>query len=114
MRAGQIREGFSQLERCVGNAAQACRASPHSPEELHGCIEELGRESGEARRLIDGAEPAEQDSRLEHLRHCVERLEEIGGRAMEASRRMRELDGHLQAALSETQSEIAKLKQQLR
>jgi ABC-type transporter Mla subunit MlaD len=107
MQVEQIRERFSRIEEWLDDAAQACRESNTVPDALRNCLDELDRESDQAKHLV------ETENDQERIRQSVEKLEAVGDRAMQACRQARNLDQKLQVSLSQAHFEISKLKQQL-
>ncbi len=104
MQSAQIREKFSNIERCVDNASRACRQSSGVPDPLRNCLNELESESDQARQLI-----AQSDSE-DQIRQCVDRLEQLGDRAVQECRRSSALDRPVQDAVQQAHDAISDLK----
>jgi hypothetical protein len=107
MQVGQIKERLVKIEQSVDQAAQACLLSPSVPDDLRGYIGDLERESDQVRQMIE-VETAE-----DRLRECVDRLEDLGDRAMKACNTARILDDKVQRAVTEVHDMISTLKHQL-
>ena len=107
MQAGQIRERLTKIEQCVDDAARACQVGRDVPDELRRAIDELEHESDRAKQMI------ETDTAEDHVRDCVDRLEELGDRAMRYCNEARVLDQTVQNAVTQAHDMISTLKHQL-
>ncbi|PPE69134.1 hypothetical protein IS481_02335 [Caldimonas thermodepolymerans] len=102
-----VRERLSFIEQCIDDAALACRETGYAPEELKAWVRELDRRWAEVEAAA--GHPLDATS----LRACLETLEEIGDRAVEACREQRHIDPQLRMAVHTARHEIAALRRQL-
>lgn len=107
MQQNQLRDEFASIQRRIDSAATACQVSNAVPEELRRSLGELGRESNEMRQIID---TENNDNRI---RACVDRLEELGDRAMQACRQDSNIDPAVQNEVREAHDAISALKHRL-
>lgn len=107
MSMNQMQQRFSRVEHCIDDAEMACRSAGGVPEELKECIGEMGRRSHEAHDLMA---QSQDESRLIE---CVDSLEKLGDRAMQACRRAGAVDPALREAVQAAHDELSRLKHQL-
>ena len=107
MQTPQIRDKFSNIEKCVDNAARACQQSAAVPEQLRSCINELESQSYQARQIL------QDDQSEDQLRQCVDRMEELGDKAMRECRTSANLDQPVSEAIRQTHDAISDLKHTL-
>ncbi|MCM5680586.1 hypothetical protein M8A51_13720 [Schlegelella sp. S2-27] len=107
MQPQHVKERLSFIEQCIDDAALACRETGFAPEELKAWVRELDRRADELGTAID------RDDDPGRLLACLETLEEIGDRAVEACRELRHIDPQLRSAVQTAHHEIASLRQQL-
>ena len=107
MHLHHVKERLSFIEQCIDDAALACRETGFAPEELKAWVRELDRRSDELGFAI------EHDADNGRLLACLEMLEEIGDRAVEACRELRHIDPQLRTAVQTAHQEIATLRRQL-
>ncbi|MCW7539241.1 hypothetical protein OOT46_15460 [Aquabacterium sp. A7-Y] len=107
MHLNQVRERFEQIELCIDDAALACRSSGYAPQELKEYVGELDRRSDQLKRVMQQAQDASG------LLECLESLEQVGERVMEACRNARHVDPQLRSAIQEAHLEITALKRAL-
>lgn len=107
MQLQHVKDRLSFIEQCIDDAALACRETGFAPEELKAWVRELDRRSNELGTAV--ADDADAD----RLLACLEMLEEIGDRAVEACRDLRHIDPQLRTAVQTARHEIATLREQL-
>lgn len=107
MQSGQVREHFSRVKQCIENATQLCRSTKDVPDELRTRLGELDRVSDQAMQVVEQA-PNDQG-----IDQCVDRLEELGDRIIDACKRSGSIDWDVQSALRDTHDAISALKHQL-
>ncbi|MCW7540262.1 hypothetical protein OOT46_20725 [Aquabacterium sp. A7-Y] len=107
MQMSEMKQHMDRIEQWLSQAAHACEASDHVPQDLRNCITELDRRSHEAVRMM------ETDEDEQHVREWVTRLEALGDRAMSACRRAGEMDGEMSQAIQQAHDELSQLKHQL-
>lgn len=107
MQANQLREEFASIERRIDSASAACQTSNAVPEELRTSLSELGKESDTLLQLIDSED---NDNRI---RQCVDRLEKLGDRAMQACSQDSNVDSAVQNEVRQAHDAISALKHRL-
>jgi hypothetical protein len=107
MQANLVKEQLPQIDKQVRNAAQLCQSSDNVPDELLDRIGELERETGQAASMVQ----AEQNE--QRLLDCIDHLEELGDRALEACRQGGNVDDQVQQAVKTVHGAIADLKHRL-
>jgi ABC-type transporter Mla subunit MlaD len=107
MQTQLAKQQLPQIDQHVRNAAQLCQTSDNVPDALRECIGELERETGEAAAMVTN----EQDD--QHILDCVDHLEELGDRAMQACRQAGNLDTQVQKAVQTAHGAISELKHRL-
>jgi conjugal transfer/entry exclusion protein len=109
MQASQVKQEFPRIEQMIDNAAQLCQTSGNVPDELRNCLSELDRESDQTMQMLE-QEQEQNDSRIIE---CVDRLEKLGDRAMQACRQAGNIDQGMQQAVQEAHDAISDLKHRL-
>lgn len=107
MQPDQVRDRFSHVKQCIENATQLCRSTKDVPDELRTRLGELDRESEQAMQVAERAPGAQG------LNQCVDRLEQLGDRMMEACTQSGSIDWDVQSAVRDAHDAISELKQQL-
>lgn len=107
MQASGVKEHFPHVKQCIDNAAQLCQITKDVPDDLRDRLSELGRESDQARQLI------EQEKDEERIRQCVDRLEELGDRTIQVCKQAGNVDWDVQSAVREAHDAISELKHRL-
>jgi hypothetical protein len=107
MQTSQIREEFAGIKQRIDNATTACQISNAVPDELRECLGELGRESDQARQVI------EVENNENRIRQYVDRLEKLGDRAMHACRQDTNVDPQVADVVREAHDAISSLKHRL-
>jgi ABC-type transporter Mla subunit MlaD len=107
MQTQLAKQQLPQIDQHVRNAAQLCQTSDNVPDALRECIGELERETGEAAAMVTN----EQDD--QRILDCVDHLEELGDRAMQACRQAGNLDTQVQKAVQTAHGAISELKHRL-
>lgn len=111
LQMNQVRERFSQVEQCIGNAVQTCEMSSDVPEKLRTCLTELSQESEHAREAVENRQVVEEDDG--HVRQCIDKLEKLGDRAMQACSQGSYVDDQVKNAVRQARKAISAMKQQL-
>ncbi len=108
MQAEEVRQRFSQIEKTIRQASQACeRASAGVPMDLKNCIQKLDSQSSQARQQLQGT--ADEQSIID----CVDQLEELGDQAKAACEKEQGLDQQVKQAVLQAHQELSQLKHQL-
>lgn len=107
MQPGQVRDQFSRIKQCIENANQACRSVKDVPDALRTSLGELDRASDQAMHVVTQT-PDEQG-----IGQCVDQLEQLGDRMMEACKQSGAIDWDVQSAVRDAHDAIAELKHQL-
>ncbi|MEC4719783.1 hypothetical protein RY831_11535 [Noviherbaspirillum sp. CPCC 100848] len=107
MQTKLAKEQLPKIDQHVRNAAQLCQTTDNVPDALRDCIGELERETGEAAAMVTGEE---NDQRI---LDCVDHLEELGDRAMQACKQASNLDDQVQKAVQTAHGAISDLKHRL-
>jgi glutamine amidotransferase PdxT len=104
MQPSSVKEHFPHVKQCIDNAAQLCQITKDIPDELRDSLSLLGRESDAARQLL------EQEKDADNIRQCVDRLEKLGDRSMQACKQSGKIDWEVESAVREAHDAIAELK----
>lgn len=107
MQASQVKEQLPQIDQQVRNAAQLCQTSDNVPDELRNCIGELERETAEAASVVA------DEQNPQRIIDCVDHLEELGDRAMQACRQASNVDEQVRDAVQTVHGAISDLKHRL-
>ncbi len=109
MQMNQVQERVNKIEQCVDDAVSAVRnTGGQTPEELRTCVDEMHSQSRQARQMV------QQSSDQAQMTSCVDGLEQIGDRAMEACRKAgSQVDPQVQQAVKRAHDEISSLKKQM-
>ena len=109
MHQQQIRESAERIEQRADDAMQAVRqAGSAAPDELRDSVKQMHQQ---ARELRDVARQSGDEQQVAGL---VERLEETGDRAKQASRSAgAQVDAQLQSAVMRAHDEISNFKKQM-
>lgn len=107
MQASQVKDALPKIDKHVRNAAQLCQKSGNVPDELRNCIGELERETGEAASMVRG------EDNEQRIIECVDHLEELGDRAMQACRQAGNVDDQVKQAIQTVHGALSDLKHQL-
>lgn len=95
------------IDQYVNQAARACEISHDVPDDLRDALDQLERASDQAKQLV------EAETREDQFVSCVDRLEELGDRAMQSCNQARTVDRHLQTALTQAHDMLSTLKHEL-
>jgi len=106
LQTSEIRQRFNHIEQTVGQATEACRNSAYIPSDLKECINELERQTGQARQVMQSQDESQ-------IIDCVDDLEELGDRAKFACEQARGLDENLRDAVLQAHQELSDLKHNL-
>ncbi|MBA3598252.1 MAG: hypothetical protein H0W40_12890 [Methylibium sp.] len=109
MQMNQVQDSMNRIEQCADDAMAALRKTGGStPDELRQCVDEMHSQSRQARQM------AQQSSDEGQMVGCVDGLEQIGDRAMEACRKAgSQVDPQVQQAVKRAHDEISGLKKQM-
>lgn len=108
MQASQVKDVFGRVEQIIGKASQLCQISNKVPEQLRVSIDELSRESEQARQKL----AVEQNDN--RIIACVDRLEKLGDRAWHAcSMAGTSVDEQVRAAVKQAHDALSDLKHRL-
>lgn len=107
MQSSQIKEQFGAIRRRIDAAATTCQISNAVPEELRNSIGMLNRESAEFQSVIDS------DINENRIQECVDRLEKLADRAMQACRQDSNVDPQVESVVREAHDAISGLKHRL-
>lgn len=107
MQASQVKQEYPRIEQFIDNAAQLCQTNRNVPEELRNCLSELDRESDQTMQVL------EQEQDENRIVECVDRLEKLGDRAMQACRQAGNIDEQMQKAVQQAHDAISDLKHRL-
>lgn len=108
MQASQVKEVFGPVGQKIGKASALCQLSNKVPDQLRDSIDELSRESEQARDLLASEH---NDKRIVQ---CVDRLEKLGDRAWHAcSMAGSTVDDQVRAAVKEAHDALSDLKHRL-
>ena len=106
MQVNEIQRHFSNIERSVDQVTQACRSERNIPQDLQECVQQLDRQTEQARQVLQ----SQDESRI---RQCIDNLEQISDRAEHAIERANDLDDGVKRAVMQAHSELSSLKHQL-
>ncbi|MGN6389866.1 MAG: hypothetical protein ACTHL1_10170 [Burkholderiaceae bacterium] len=107
MHPHQVKQEFPKIEQTIHSAAQLCQTHNDVPDELRQCIGELERESDQAASLF------EQEQNDNRIVACVDKLEKISDRAMQACKQAGHVDEQVKQAVQQTHGALSHLKHQL-
>lgn len=107
MQASQVKEEFPRIGQYIGDAAQLCQTSSNVPEELRNRVGELEKESEQAASLL------QQEQNETRIISCVDRLEELGDRAMQACQQGSNVDEQVKQAVQQAHGALSDLKHRL-
>jgi ABC-type transporter Mla subunit MlaD len=108
MQASQVKEQFPRIQRSIDQAAQLCQTSNQVPDDLRDCIAQLDQEGDEANQVIS------QETNDNKIIACIDRLEKLGDRAMEACKQAgNSVDQDVQSAVKEAHQALSDLKHRL-
>ncbi len=106
MQANEIQKRFSNIERSIAQASKACRSSNDIPQELKDCVQQLDRQTDQAKQELQSQDET-------RIRQCVDQLEELSDEAEKAAERANNVDDQVRDAIMQAHSELSNLKQQL-
>lgn len=108
MQASQVKEQFPRIERSIDQAAQLCQTASQVPEKLRSCIDQLDKESEQAKQMLA------KETNDSKIIECIDRLEKLGDQAMEACKQGgNSVDQDLQSAVKQAHDELSSMKHQL-
>lgn len=108
MQASHVKEVFGPVGQIIGKATQLCQLSNKVPEQLRESLDELNRESEQARQLLANEN---NDNRIIE---CIDSLEKLGDRAWHAcSMAGNTVDDQVRAAVKEAHDALSDLKHRL-
>lgn len=107
MQVGQIKDRLQKIDQYVDQAARACALARDVPDSLRNDISQLERASDEAQQLV------ESETRDDLFVECVDKMEELGDRAMQSCNAARTVDQNVQRALTQAHDMLSTLKSEL-
>lgn len=107
MQASQVKDEFPRIERYIDNAVQLCQTNSNVPDELRNRLGELEKESGQASSIL------KQEQNENKIVACVDRLEELGDRAMDACKKGSNVDAQVKQAVQQAHGALSDLKHRL-
>lgn len=107
MQSAEIRQRFNHIEQIIHEASRACESATAVPMDLKDCIQQLDRQSEQARNVM------QQSQDENSIRQCVDDLEQLGDRAKAACEQAGNVDGPLKTAVMHAHRELSDLKHQL-
>jgi|GEM_PF-639584 len=105
--AEYVRQQLPRIDQHARNASQLCNDSDNVPDAVRSCVGEIEREAAEAAAMLAG----DQDE--QRLADCIDHLEELGDRAMQACRRSDNVDTRVMQAVETVHGAISELKHRL-
>jgi uncharacterized protein YigA (DUF484 family) len=106
MQMENVKQQLPRIDALARNAAQLCQ-NANATDELSRCVDELEREAGVAASMVT----VEQDER--RIVDCVDRLEALGDRALDACRRESGIDERVQRAVQGVHDSVRDLKRSM-
>ncbi len=108
MQADEVRQRFSQIEKTIQQASQACeRAGSGVSSDLKNSIQQLDQQSSKAKQELQQAKDQES------IVQCVDQLEELGDKAKAACEKGGNVDQQVKQAVLQAHQELSQLKHQL-
>lgn len=109
MQMNQVQERINRIEQCVDDAVSALSSSQgQTSPELRTCVDEMHNQSRKAKQMV------QQSSDETQMVSCVDGLEQLGDRAMDACRKAgSKVDPQVQQAVQRAHDEISGLKKQM-
>lgn len=108
MQMNEVQQRFTQVDKVVHQAAQACQQSGNLPMDLKDSIQKLEQQTEKARDLIQKTQDENQ------VRQCIDQLEDLGDQARDACERSGNvIDDNLKSAVMQAHRELSDLKHQL-
>ncbi len=108
MQADEVRQRFSQIEKTIHQASQACeRAGSGVSSDLKNSIQQLDQQSSKAKQEL------QQATDQESIVQCVDQLEELGDKAKAACEKGGNVDQQVKQAVLQAHQELSQLKHQL-
>jgi Zn-dependent oligopeptidase len=106
MQPSQMKEHFSGVKQRIENAALLCQTTADVPDNVRSRLGELDREANEATRIL------EQEGNENKIRHCIDRLEKLGDRVVDACASVK-VDEQVEIAVRQAHDAISNLKHRL-
>jgi len=109
MQMNQVQESINRIEQCVDDAVSAVsNAQGQTPADLRTCVDEMHSQSRQAKQMV------QQSGDEAQMVSCVDGLEQVGDRAMDACRKGgNKVDPQVQQAVKRAHDEISSLKKQM-
>ncbi|MES2537984.1 MAG: hypothetical protein V4632_19150 [Pseudomonadota bacterium] len=107
MQARQVKEEFPRIEQYIDKAAQLSKSSSNVPDELRSSLSELEREADQAKSILA------QEQNDDRIVDCVDHLEELGDRAMQACKQAGNIDDQMRQAVQQAHGALSELKHSL-
>jgi hypothetical protein len=106
LQASEIQKRFTHLEQTIEKASQACHADTSLPKELMDCVDQLDKQSANAKKVMESKDE-------KRMRQWVDDLEQVGDRAEKACQRATKIDAKVKSAVTSVHAELSDLKKQL-
>lgn len=107
MQPSHVKEEFPKIEQYIDNAAQLCQTSSNVPDQLRNFLSELDKESDEAKAMLA------QEQNEKRIVDCIDHLEQLGDRAMQACKQAGNVDTQVEQALRQAHDALSDLKHRL-
>jgi len=104
MQTQQVKNECAAAEQYIEKAARLCQTSGNAPEELRNAVAALEQESQQARTTL-----AEEQNDNKIIA-CVDQLEKLADRAMQACRQGSNIDEQLQQAVEQAHGVLSDIK----
>lgn len=106
MRANELQQRFSQVEKTIHQVAQRCQSATSVPMDLKDSIQQLDQRTMQAKDMMQSQDENE-------IRQCIDELEQMGDRARDACEHSGSVDNELRSAVMQAHRELSELKHQL-
>jgi phage shock protein A len=107
MEISEIRQQLSQVDQIINRATQALQNDKAASRELKECVQQLGAQSKQAQQALKRAE----DGAV--LVQCIEDLERISDRALQACEHANNLGAQAKTAVHQAYEQLSELNEQL-
>jgi hypothetical protein len=106
MQMNQVKDSIDRIEQCVDDAVSAARNTA-APDDLRQAIDRMHEQARQSKQMV-------QSSDETRMLGCVDDLEQLGDRAVQACRKAGgNVDPQLQSAVQRAHDEISSLKKQM-
>jgi hypothetical protein len=107
MQASHVKDEFPNIERRINHAAQLCQITSDVPDHVRDRLSELERESDQAKQILATEENPNR------IRECINRLETLGDRAMDACQSGANVNEEVRTAIRQAHDSITDIKHRL-